>query len=646
MMRTKCGVALAGVLGCVLLAILGLCAVLNESWAQAPRDPKSRYRSPCALAADVEGKRLFVAEADAGSVAVVDLNTGKVTGEIGVPGTPLDVVLGKDRNRLYVADGSPAGFVHALSVADGTVAASIPVGHTPTALALSPDGKTLYACNRFTNDVSVVDTETGKEVARIPVQRQPVAAALTPDGTRLLVANHLPVGPADTGNIAACVSVIHTAERKVIANVPLLNGSTGLRGVCVSPDGRYAYVTHILGHYQLPTTQVDRGWMNTNALSIIDARTNELLATVLLDEILRGAANPWAVACSADGKLLLVTHAGTHELSIIDREGLHEKLDEFAAKKEPKKVQYGLGGLLPGLALPPVAQAILTRTAVNDDLAFLAGLRRRVKLTGHGPRALAIAGDKAYTAMYFSDDLNAVEINAEQSVRVTRVALGRYISLTPARRGELFFNDATQSYQGWQSCASCHPDARSDGLNWDLLNDGTGTPRQSKSMLLAHRTPPVMITGIRPDAETAVRAGMKFIEFAVRPEEDSAAVDAYLKSLEPVPSQDLADGKLSESAQRGNKVFQKAGCARCHTGPLLTDMQKHDVGIGLPQEGTRPFDTPTLVEVWRTAPYLMDGRAQSMADVLTVHNRDDKHGRTSRLGEEELKDLVEFVLSQ
>jgi hypothetical protein len=38
----------------------------------------------------------------------------------------------------------------------------------------------------------------------------------------------------------------------------------------VSPDGRFAYVTHTLGRYQLPTTQLERGWMNTNALSIID----------------------------------------------------------------------------------------------------------------------------------------------------------------------------------------------------------------------------------------------------------------------------------------------------------------------------------------------------------------------------------------
>ncbi|HUW35541.1 MAG TPA: c-type cytochrome [Planctomycetota bacterium] len=641
MTRTKCGGALAGVLGCVLLAILGLCTVLTEGWAQAPRDPKSRYRSPCALAADAEGKRLFVAEAGVGRIAVVDLDTGKVAGEIDVPGVPLDVVVDEDRNRIYVADGSPAGFVHAVSVADGTVGASIPVGHTPTALALSPDGKTLYACNRFTNDVSVVDTDAGKEVVRIPVQRQPVAAALTPDGSDLVVANHLPAGRGDTGNSAAAVSIISTAQRTARAQVRLLNGSTGLRGVCVSPDGKYAYVTHILARYLIPTTQVDRGWMNTNALSIIDLAQGKLLACVLVDDMDCGAANPWSVTCTPDGNLLLVTHAGTHGLSVIDRLAMHRKIDARLAEAE--RVQG------------KVAAGQRTITPIEDDLSFLVNvgrsgvaehLRRRIRLPGNGPRSVCVVGPKAYIAMYFSDDIAVVNLDPAAVQKPLTFSLGPETQMTLERRGEMLFNDATSCFQHWQSCATCHPDARNDALNWDLLNDGIGNPRQSKSMLLSHRTPPVMVTGVRKDAETAVRAGMKFIEFMVRPEEDSVAVDAYLKPLEPVPSPHLADGKLNESAQRGQKAFLKAGCAQCHPAPLSTDIQKHDVGIGLPHEGARPFDTPTLVEVWRTAPYLMDGRAATMMDVLTTCNKGDKHGMTSGLSKQELQDLAEYVLSR
>ncbi|MHC4147198.1 MAG: cell surface protein, partial [Planctomycetota bacterium] len=82
--------------------------------------------------------------------------------------------------------------------------------------------------------------------------------------------------------------------------------------------------------------------------------------------------------------------------------------------------------------------------------------------------------------------------------------------MTAERRGEMLFNDALLCFQSWQSCASCHPsDARVDALNWDLLNDGLGNPKNTKSLLLSHETPPAMITGIRENAEIAVRAGFR-----------------------------------------------------------------------------------------------------------------------------------------
>jgi cytochrome c peroxidase len=155
-----------------------------------------------------------------------------------------------------------------------------------------------------------------------------------------------------------------------------------------------------------------------------------------------------------------------------------------------------------------------------------------------------------------------------------------------------------------------------------------------------------MITGIRDSAETAVRAGIKFILFAEQPEEIALAIDEYLKSLKPVPSPHLIDGKLSQAAERGREIFEKAGCASCHPAPLFTDRKKYTVGTGKDIEKNRDFDTPTLVEIWRTAPYLYDGRAVTIKEVLTKHNIDDMHGKTSSLTEEQVNDLAEFVLSQ
>jgi len=69
------------------------------------------------------------------------------------------------------------------------------------------------------------------------------------------------------------------------------------------------------------------------------------------------------------------------------------------------------------------------------------------------------------------------------------------------------------------------------------------------------------------------------------------------------------------------------------------------VAIGPDELGLKEFVTPTLVEIWRTAPYLFDGRAETMEEVLTIYNYDDKHGETSELTEEEIADLATYILS-
>jgi DNA-binding beta-propeller fold protein YncE len=179
--------------------------------------------------------------------------------------------------------------------------------------------------------VASIDLATRRETRRIRVSREPVSIALSPDERHLLVANHLPAGPADTPPVAAVVDVIDTATGARLRPIALPNGSTTLRDIRIAPDGRYACVPHILARYFVPTTQLDRGWMNNNALSWIDLSSLTLLGTVLLDNIDRGAANPWALAWTADGSRLGVSHAGTHEVSVIDTAALLAKLGAASA---------------------------------------------------------------------------------------------------------------------------------------------------------------------------------------------------------------------------------------------------------------------------------------------------------------------------
>jgi len=55
-------------------------------------------------------------------------------------------------------------------------------------------------------------------------------------------------------------------------------------------------------------------------------------------------------------------------------------------------------------------------------------------------------------------------------------------------------------------------------------------------------------------------------------------------------------------------------------------------------------NVPTLLGLWATAPYLHDGSAPTLFDVLD-RNVDDLHGTTSTLDAQQRSDLVEFLKS-
>jgi YVTN family beta-propeller protein len=622
---------------CVLAAWMLLAAPAGAKPDRAAEAEK--YLGPSSLVASRDGMRLFIACLDARQVVALDVAQGRIVARLAVPAEPSGMVLSPDGSKLYVTCAAPQSTVCAIDAASLRIVGSLPAGHTTMGPAISPDGKRLYVCNRFDGDVSVIDLALGKEIARVRAVREPYGAVVAPDGKSVFVINHLPLDRADGYDVAARLTVIDAATNAA-STIRLLNGSTSLRGLCLSADGKYVYVTHVLARYQMPTTQLERGWMNTNALSIIDVAAKKLVNTVLLDDVDLGAANPWGVACSADGRSICVAHAGTHELSVIDAPGLLEKLarvpaDAKAAASRPApKDDRGI-------------YASTTAADVPNDLAFLVDLRRRIELGGVGPRGVAILGGKAYVTQYYCDKLAVVDLSAAADRPVSTIALGPEPKLSTVRRGEILFNDATICFQHWQSCGTCHPDSRVDALNWDLMNDGLGNPKNNKSMLLAHRTPPSMWSGVRPNAESAVRSGITHILFAVRPEEEACAIDDYLKSLKPVPSPRLVRGQLSAAAQRGKTLFQseKIGCATCHPAPLYTDLKLHDVGSEGPYDHRTTFVTPTLVEVWRTAPYLHDGHYLTIKELLKEGGHSRSGGNVEGLSDQQIDDLVEFVLS-
>lgn len=523
---------------------------------------------------------------------------------IPVDESPTGILL--DADKAYVTTNAATGHLQIISLETGKQETAIATGSGACYPIFGPDKKHIYVCNQFQNTVSEVDPAIHQVIRSVKVLREPKSALFSKDGEYLFVTNFLPAQRADVDYVAACVSVIRMSDFTKVKDIQLANGSNALRGICMTPDGKYIYISHNLGRFTVPTSQLQQGWMNTSAFSIIDVAKQEFIGAVVVDEPERGAAGIWSIVCNDE--TLFITHSGTHEISVIDHKAM---LDKFLNYPNKSMLDY--------------------------DLRFLYGLRKRIPLEGNGPRKMIMENGKLYIPTYFADILNIVDA---QTCEIATVNLNPDREESAENKGERYFNDASHCFQNWQSCNGCHPgDARTDGMNWDLMNDGVGNSKNCKSLLFSHPTPPSMISGIRETAEWAVRAGFKFIQFFDITEEDAVCVDAYLKSLRPVPSPYLVDGELSDLAKEGRKIFEKLNCTECHSGPYYTDLKMHRIGEDI--EFEKGWDNPTLREVWRTAPYLFDGRAATMEEVFEIH----KHGIDKKVSKKEIKALTEYVNS-
>lgn len=101
------------------------------------------------------------------------------------------------------------------------------------------------------------------------------------------------------------------------------------------------------------------------------------------------------------------------------------------------------------------------------------------------------------------------------------------------------------------------------------------------------------------------------------------ALDRYLEG---------DDEALTASQQRGYEVFKEIGCSECHAGRLVTDLQFHNVGIGLDmddpdigrytvtgrEQDRGAFKTPTLRDVSKRAPYFHNGVADTLEEAVQL----------------------------
>jgi hypothetical protein len=192
---------------------------------------------------------------------------------------------------------------------------------------------------------------------------------------------------------------------------------------------------------------------------------------------------------------------------------------------------------------------------------------------------------------------------------------------------------------GYLTCAHCHPDGRDDGLVWDLSDRGEGFRNTTSLLTLGE-------LGINPfhwtgnfdeiqDFENAIRGGFGGTGFLT--EEQWAATSDALGAPKSGLSEEL--DALStfvmslsmldsphEAPVGGESAFIAAGCEDCHPAPTFTDSLiddpiRHDVGTISPSSGELDgFDTPTLLGLHLTAPYLHDGSAPDLATAIRFHD--------------------------
>lgn len=574
------------------------------------------YMSPTGVA--LSGDGIYVSDATAKTVTKFAAD-GTLTA-IYNAGASVNCITSSG-GRLYAGLGGSGGRIVILSESLEPLGET-KVGHTPSDILVN--GERAYVANRFSCTVSVIDTKKCESIAEISVSREPMALAKV--GDMIFVACHLPDDAADADTVSASISVIDTKTNALAKNIELVNGAGNVKDIVASPKGSKLYLSHTVARYQYPTTQLDAGWVNTNAVSIIDVATQSVDYTFLLDDIEQGAAVPWGLAISDDGSVLYCAISGTDELMKIELSKLDTLVSRFGKKTNK---------------LP-----ISSKDEIVNYIPFAKDAKTRLSLDGKGARAVTLSGGKLYVAEYFSGDVKLVD--TESFSVVGTLAAAAQPDADSARQGEIYWNDATICYQNWQSCASCHPEARSGGFNWDELGDGIGTMKQTKSMIYVMRTPPCLATGLESSGEHGVSgsvSGTPLWNNSEDAEVISAAMIAYLRSIVPESSPYLnEDGTLTASATHGGELFESLGCAVCHPAPLYTDLKLHDSPTLEFDDSWeyRQMDTPSLVEVWRSFPWSYIGHFTDMKDAVTYY-AENYAGKT--ISAADAADLAEFVLS-
>lgn len=616
-------------------------------------DPPIAQTHSSTIALSPNGERLYVVNPDADSISIIDTRDRSLAAEVPLGPAP-------------AVDGS-GNFTPAIM---------------PRALAVAPGGETVYVTGERAGALFAVDVAT-RAVQSLPVCSEPIGVLAT--AGRVFVACS-----QDASVVAVDAAAFAIAGRIAVAPAPWALGFDA-RGQLVVTHFQGPGVTRID-----PEALVVRGGLTLPDVAARggDPRLAHGQLRGLYDVALRpGTDELWLP------HLLLATDTAQPRLdfettvfpavTVMREDGFHVTLSNDALDVP------GTDGAFADVVSGPHAiaftrdgaLALVVDTNSEDVLAIdaAAGVQAALArpLPGHMPEGIALAPDDqlAYIDQRNSADVAVVRIERAGPRVVLEPEPGaiRRMARDPMpaqlRTGQhLFYSANSDEYaitrNHWVACASCHLEGRSDGVTWRFEQGPRDTPSNAGGTIG---------TGFlfRTADRTRVQDYWRTIAIeqggALDATADAALLDAlaaYVDHGIPLPVPPTTDPALVAA---GKAIFERGdvGCATCHTGPALTDSGSgnptldlagavllHDVGTcatggdfpdaphadiaGHPRAPCL-FDTPSLRGVASSPPYLHDGRARTLRDVLELTR--GTMGNISALSPAELDALVEYMRS-
>ena len=571
------------------------------------------HRSPMAIAVSADHQVCITANQTSGTVSLVDLDSKSIRSELAVGRGPTDIAW-IDPNTALVSlihDDAIALIKH-----DGDklrLVRSIPIGDEPTGLVISADRRRAFIALSGEDVVAVVDMdllikagefEKSVEIKRIAVGGIPKTLAISADGRWLVTCCCVP-----------CEVFVHDAESlQQISARKIFDGGFNPGRPVITDDSQVVVLPSAVNRaFSVTAMMIDIGWVIDNRLTKLPLPDGEPGDQKQLGLDIRGKAvgDANSVAFSPDGKTIVVSCGGTHELLVLD----------YLSIPWPKGD--------PGDFLPDALRKDLTRF-------------RRIKLGGRPVDVRFLDGHNVLVANYLDDCLQVVDIEAN-SIEST-IPLGRPKELSTVRRGEAIFYDAERSHHSWFSCQTCHPDGHTSGQVFDTKNDRSyGTPKLTPSLRGVADTAPWTWHGWQTDLKDAMRRSLHesmSTEQTVT-QDDVESLAAYLSTIDH-PKNPRADS-TSPALNSGRQLFEgKAGCIKCHAGSTFTSADKFDGAVEDPKDDNKQYNPPTLRGVSTRRRFLHTGKAKSLEQVLTKYHRpEDLVGES--LSESEIAAIVEYL---